>query len=292
MSPEFSNDDTGANDALVKACEERSYFVSALSHDMKANFLVLEHALRRLKQQLRGVQVPGLETVLLHFEDYLKESRRFLDELVTLGKTGITQMEPETVDLRRLIDEVAGDQEELIHRRGVRLQIVDPVAPVFCNRSRAKQIVTNLLRNAILHGCDLCNPEVRISAEPAQRRMVRLEVHDNGDGIPPQMHEEVFHPGTRISSMAEGHGMGLAIVRKIAEYYGGGARVVPTEEGGTTMEVLLPGVSTTEPPLAALASDSKGDKSHEPHVGYDPPHKMSAAPHKAFRTPSHREVPS
>ena len=279
MDPEFPQDETGANEELLKTCEERSYFVSALSHDMKANFLVLEHAFRRLKQQLEGVHVFGLETVLSHFEAYLSESKRFLDELVTLGKTGISQMEPEPVDLGRVIDDVVGEQEEFIRRRGVDLRILEPIPPVFCNPLRAKQVVTNLLCNAILHGCDWHEPEVRVSAEPVRRRMVRLEVHDNGKGIPPELHEAIFLPGRRISSMTEGHGMGLAIVRKIAEYYGGSARVVPTAEQGTTMEVLLPAVSEANPPLAAMSAQTDHGESH---TSYDPPHAQSAVLHSAF----------
>ena len=95
------------------------------------------------------------------------------------------------------------------------------------------------------------------------------------------MHEAVFEPGKRMSTLAEGYGMGLAIVKKIAEYYGGGARVAPEQKIGTTMEVVLPGLSSAEPPLAAMAMHLD-DSNHEPHVGYDPPHGKSVAPASAI----------
>lgn len=272
------------NDALLKAYEEREYFVRALSHDMTANFLVLEHAFRRLKHRLEDVSLVGLDTALAHFESYLSESRRFLDELVTLGKTGTVQMEPEAVDLRRLIDQVANEQAEPLGRRGIRLEVIEPLPPVFCNPRRVKQIVVNLLRNAILHGCDLRSPEVRVSAEPVPPQMVRLEVRDNGGGIPPQMHETAFLPGNRISTMTEGFGMGLAIVRKIAEYYGGFARIVPECEWGMAVEVLLPGLPNSEQaPQAAASHEEPAD---DTYIGYDPPHERSAPPHRLPRIPN------
>ena len=68
-----------------------------------------------------------------------------------------------------------------------------------------------------------------------------LSIHDNGPGIPVASREEIFLPGRRLPGAHEsGSGMGLAIVRKIVEHYGGQAFVDPLCPNGAAVVVTLP----------------------------------------------------
>jgi two-component system osmolarity sensor histidine kinase EnvZ len=72
-------------------------------------------------------------------------------------------------------------------------------------------------------------------------RWAWLRVHDNGPGIPAESREEIFLPGKRLPGAHEsGSGMGLAIVRKIIEHYGGTIFVDRECEQGTAMVLSLP----------------------------------------------------
>ena len=231
---------------------QMNHLVSELSHDMNANFMVLEHSFRHLKEHVDENPLPSLIEDAAHVEACLRESKRLIDDLVTLAKTGAVHMEPQRVDLAKIVSETIYEQDELLRRRGVAINVQLRLPAVWCNPKRLKQIVTNLIRNSALHGCDPDEPRLSLSASPVEpepsgdsqaQPMVRLVVFDNGPGIPASVSEEIFLPGKRLpASHSEGSGMGLAIVRRIAEFYGGMAMVDPDCTDGTAIVVTLPGV--------------------------------------------------
>jgi len=239
-------------DLPVDADEELSHFVRALSHDMVANFMVLDHSFSQLKSVLPDRSHSELGQKVAHVEACLRESKRLLDDLVGLARTGGVKMRPSRVDLEAVVDEVLFEQRDLLARRNVQVDVRRPLADVWCNRHRLKQIIVNLVRNAVLHGCDPERPRITIcsaagaggKAQAADGGSIWIRVHDNGSGIEPQFREEVFLPGRRLSqAVGEGSGMGLAIVKKIAQHYGGSVRVDPTCRSGTAMVVSLPAPS-------------------------------------------------
>ncbi len=239
-------------DEIRRSHEELDHFVRALSHDMSANFMLLEDSFSRLKRSIDQPQRPDLGELVAHVEACLKESKRFLGDLVGLAKTGLIAMEPSRVEVGPVLDEVLYEQRDLIEARGVDIRRPARLPAVFCNPQRLKQILTNLIRNAIFHGCDPQEPRISITVEPASvaagdrgrtdpSALVAFRIHDNGRGIAPQHREEIFLPGRRLAgAAAEGSGMGLAIVRKIVEHYGGRVHVDPRCRAGTAIVFSLP----------------------------------------------------
>jgi signal transduction histidine kinase len=229
---------------LEESERELDHFVRALSHDMNANFMLLDHSFRALRRSYGRAPLEGLTDGFSHVEACLKQSRRFLEDLVTLGRTGSITMEPGRVDVARVVQEVLFEQRELIDERRIELYVEEGLPIVWCNEGRVKQVLTNLVRNAIRHGCDKDFPRIRISPLPARDgddHFAWLSVHDNGRGIPADAREEVFLPGRRLPGAHEsGSGMGLAIVRKIVGYYGGQVFVDPNCARGTAFIVTLP----------------------------------------------------
>jgi signal transduction histidine kinase len=100
-----------------------------------------------------------------------------------------------------------------------------------------RRLIRNLLENAERYG----KPPTHVGLRKAANGIV-LEVSDAGAGIPEAERERVFAPFYRVpgSAAASGHGLGLALVRQIAELHGGGAMVVARPEGGTAFRVTLP----------------------------------------------------
>jgi signal transduction histidine kinase len=229
---------------LDRTHRELDHFVRALSHDMKANFMLLDHSFRELRRSCGHAPLEGLTDGFSHVEACLRQSSRFLDDLVTLARTGQMSMEPARVELTRVLGEVLYEQRELIEECQAVVDVASDLPAVWCNEDRVKQVVTNLVRNALRHGCDQRQAAIRISRiEPrdGNDRFAWLSIHDNGSGIPVSSREEIFLPGRRLPDAHEsGSGMGLAIVRKIVEHYGGQAFVDPRCAQGTAFVVTLP----------------------------------------------------
>ena len=279
--------------------DELSHHLRALSHDMVANFMVLDQSFSQLKRSLadRPPAEPGQQVA--HVEACLRESKRLLDDLVGLARTGKVEMEPSRVDLGAVVDEVLFEQREVLARRNVRVDVRRPLGDVWCNRHRLKQIIANLVRNAVLHGCDLQRPRITISSATAtggkapatDGGRIAIRVHDNGPGIDPQFHEEIFLPGRQLSQAArDGSGMGLAIVKKIAQHYGGSVRVDPKCRSGTAMVVSLPaasgGFAGHAPHWGPPVTAEDGGRSLE----HDAPHEVQPVrPHQPYtRRPAYR----
>lgn len=275
---------------LRRVHEDLDHFVRALSHDMNANFMLLESSFGRLKHELTDTSTPTVAEIVSHIDACLGQSRKFLNDLIHLAKTGNVEMEPGRVELAAVVDEVLYEQDELIRDRAIRVDVHRPLPAVWYNRQRLKQIVTNLVRNAIKHGCDQRDPRILIQAPKDNNAgdsddvypTVRLRVRDNGPGIDRRFADQIFLPGVRLpDAKDEGSGMGLAIVKKIAEHYGGTARLDHGEGVGTTIEVILPGgfaIPSTRPwighraPNRPHAPSTPAASRHRPHVRSETPH--------------------
>ncbi|MEA1951379.1 MAG: hybrid sensor histidine kinase/response regulator, partial [Planctomycetota bacterium] len=219
---------------LRQAGREFDHFVRALSHDMAANFMLLESSFSQLRCNLDPAPQTETGNMFAHADACLRESKCFLDDLVRLAKTGSVEMEPEEVDLNKIVAEVLFEQGELLAHGGIEVDVAPQLAGAWCNRQRVKQVVTNLVRNAIKHGCDPYKGQITVSAQNRDDHVL-LRIHDNGIGIESRMYKEIFLPGRRLPSAAEeGSGMGLAIVRKAAARIGAEVRIYSTPDSGTT----------------------------------------------------------
>ena len=201
---------------LEHSHEELQHFVKALSHDMNVNLALLQASVQELKKGLGPTPRPNVERDVALVDACLRQSRRFLNDMVELGKTGAVQVQPDRVNVETVVDEVLFEQRSLLAEAGVKVHVERPLCAVWCNADRVKQIVVNLLRNAVKHGCDRRQPQVRISTVRVTQAadgddgapMTALRIHDNGPGIPSRFLREIFLPGRRAPGCAaEGSGM-------------------------------------------------------------------------------------
>jgi signal transduction histidine kinase len=268
--------------------DEMDHLVRALSHDMSAHFMLLENSVARLASSLDELSQEDLEQNVTHVEACLRESKRFVNDLVDLAKTGQVEMDSGRVNIAAVIDEVLFEQADLIRERNVAIEVSNPLPVVWCNEHRAKQVVTNLLRNAIKHGCDEDHPRITIFTVHGEDSVpdgefATLRFHDNGPGIEPAFHESVFLPGRRLANAnSDGSGMGLAIIRKIVEHYGGFVRIDPSCPSGTALLVTLP-VKPLDNRSDPQPHDASG-KSPQRSLGHDAAHPdRHLKPHQSIR---------
>jgi len=229
---------------MMSADLDKQYIIRALSHDINAQLMVLEYSHRICETLAKDAQNHRWDEAHDHVTACIDGLKRFVGDLVSFAGTGEIDMEPREISMAEVVEEVLYEQRHLLERRSIDV-VVSPTLPrVHVNHLRMKQILSNLIRNAAIHGCDAMTPMIVITATSHVSNVV-LKISDNGTGIPKSVQEKIFDPGYRApSSHVDGSGVGLAIVRKIARYYGGEAEVVSDHITGTTFQITLPGVST------------------------------------------------
>jgi nitrogen fixation/metabolism regulation signal transduction histidine kinase len=172
-------------------------------------------------------QVEAMKEMVNAFSEYARAPR------FEMGEVNLNQLVTELADLYR--GQVAG--------RGVTLDLhLDPaLAGVVADRGRLRQLLHNLLANAVeaLEGCR--SGEITIATRLAQRaggEVAELSVEDNGPGFQRELIGQVFDP--YVTTKARGTGLGLAIVRKIVEEHGGHVEADNRPDGGARVRVALP----------------------------------------------------
>jgi len=169
---------------------------------------------RRIRQEVKR-----LEGVLREFLELARPvaAERRVTELSELGAEVLELLRPEA------------------DSRGVRLAPVEGAAEVVVDREAVRRSVINLVRNAIEASPD--GGRVRMSVD-RDGDCGRLRVRDEGSGIDPALGDRAFE--AFVTSKAGGAGLGLSLVRRVAEEHGGTCDLVPGDEGGAEARLCLP----------------------------------------------------
>jgi signal transduction histidine kinase len=140
-------------------------------------------------------------------------------------------------DVGALCREVAALHEGMARERGVEIAVHAPAVPVRCDPRKAKQVLVNLVQNAL--DASPRGAAVELEAEAETGGGARIRVLDRGRGLEPALAAQVFSPG--VTSKPDGSGLGLTIARALARQHGGEVDLVARPGGGTAAVVTLPG---------------------------------------------------
>jgi two-component system, OmpR family, sensor kinase len=165
-----------------------------------------------------------------------------VDDLLVLARLDAGRpMERHRVDLAALADDAARDARAVDPDRAVTSSVLDPTAVVVGDERRLRQVVANLVGNALVHTPSTASIDVR--ARVAGSRAV-LEVADTGPGMTAEVAGRIFERFYRAdpgrSRHHGGSGLGLAIVQGTVAAHGGTVAVDTAPGRGTTMRIELP----------------------------------------------------
>ncbi len=225
-----------------EASRAKDEFLAMLGHELRNPLSPMVTVLQLLRT--RGESVFTREHAVL--ERQVGHMVRLVDDLLDVARVarGRLELKRRPTDLREAVDAALEAARPLVERAGHELGVELPERPlvVDADPERLAQVVTNLLTNAVKYTPPGGHVRLRAAALGAT---ARLEVQDDGRGIDAALLPRVFQlfvQGRRDLDRAEGGlGLGLAIVRSIAELHGG--RVEARSEGpgrGSTFIVELP----------------------------------------------------
>lgn len=153
------------------------------------------------------------------------------------GKAALRSTTAEPVELSALADQAVYDQRAVTGREIV---LHASSAPVVRGDVHALgRALNNLIDNAVKYSPADSQVDVSVGVEGA---WAVIEVADRGSGIPEAQRSAVFEPFERLGrdDTEPGSGLGLSVVRSVADAHGGGASALPREGGGTIMRLVLP----------------------------------------------------
>lgn len=234
-----------ANERLKKLDEMKSNFVAIASHELKTPLTAMKGCLSLIAQGKAGVLTRKQHELMNVVEEASGRLHRLVDDLLDISgiELGQIKMHFEPASVKTLLREELMVVRAEAREKGIALEerIEDPIKEVHCDRDRIREVIDNLLSNALKY----TPPGGRVRVElVSEKHGIRLEVRDTGIGIPSEEQERIFEPFQHIKKAGLGGekstGLGLALVRKIIDAHGGTIRVQSGEGEGTTFSVFLP----------------------------------------------------
>ncbi|MEN9724158.1 MAG: hypothetical protein RJB38_2144 [Pseudomonadota bacterium] len=232
---------------LQKAIEVRDEFLSIASHELRTPLAALHMQLQLLQRHLTKT-ASGADQKLAQFAEKACRSSEALSVLlselmdVTRIRAGRLSFAPSEVDLSELTQEAISRHRSLADAAGSTISFDCKQSPISgtWDKNRLNQVLSNLLSNAIKYG-DGKPISVRVDSDPA-KGYARLEVADQGIGIPVEMQSKIFERFQRAISgdQITGLGLGLYIASEIVKGHGGTIDVESTLGKGSRFVVQLP----------------------------------------------------
>lgn len=225
-------------DRLQEMNEAQEQLVARAAHELRTPLALMRTTLDLALRRERSAE---------ELRQALMETRREVDRLSGVAAAlleissshasgGVQEMLG--ADLRELIDEALQAAQAAAALREVRLAFEGPPnAPARMDAQGVRRAIDNLLSNALRFAPP--GSVVRVQLSVGTEKGYVIAVDDAGPGIPADRREDVFRPFVRIEQDGEGAGLGLALVREVAQRHGGVARIVEVPIG-TRVVMELP----------------------------------------------------
>jgi signal transduction histidine kinase len=214
--------------------EQRRGFLADVAHELRTPLSVIRGQAEAIADGLYPADAAHLAPIL----DATETLDRLVEDLRTLALTdaGNLELKKEPTDLGQLARDTAESFRPQADATGISLttDLADNLPPVDVDPARIRQVISNLLSNAIRHTPSGGSVHVAVSSAGDQ---VALTVTDTGEGIPPELLPHVFERFVKGPN-SQGSGLGLAIAHDIATAHAGRLEI-SSEPGSRTVATLV-----------------------------------------------------
>ncbi len=227
---------------LRKLSALRADFVSLVSHELRSPMASVIGSARTLQQRWRELTPEQRESFLALIAHETSRLAELIGDVLDTSRieAGTFSYSFADVDLAQLVRDSASAAEHGQDEVAVRALVRDPLPAVRGDRDRLRQVLVNLIDNAVKYSAP--GDEVQVEAASSNGRVV-IEVRDSGPGISPEHQVVIFEKFGRVQvgeAAKPGTGLGLFIARSIAEAHGGSLEVRSAPQRGATFRLSLP----------------------------------------------------
>ena len=232
-------------ETLIRELEQKNAelerFTYTVSHDLKSPLITIRGFASLLEDDARKGDPAKLKKDILRITQAADTMQQLLTDVLETSRIGRVVSPFENTPFGIIAHEAVDLLAVQLKERGVTVRIAPNLPVVNVDHIRIREVMINLIENAIKFFGDQPDPEIRIGADSSGKTPVFF-VQDNGIGIDPRYLERIFNLFEKLNVSVAGTGVGLTIVRRIIEFHGG--KIWAESEGpgkGTTFRFTLPG---------------------------------------------------
>jgi signal transduction histidine kinase len=225
----------------------KSDFLGNVSHELRTPLASIKGFVDNLLDGVAGPLAERQRYYLGRVRDNADRLGRMVGDLLDLTRieAGKIELSPEALDAGEAATEAVESFRPVARGRGVDLGLdLAAAPPVWADRDKLQQVLTNLVSNAVKFTPGGGRVTVRVGPRPGPGRAARLEVADTGPGIPPGERDRVFDKFYQLARVDGerpiGTGLGLTIARHLVDLHGGRIWVETAAGPGSTFVVELP----------------------------------------------------
>jgi len=238
-----------ANHRLTEEMTEKQDFLRAVSHDLNAPLRNIAGTVSMTRRKWSDKLPEDVNRRFDRIGANVETQTALIDDLLELSRIRSGPQIRQDVDMNGMFEQLAVGFEYELEDRNITLNVAGGLPVLRIEPNRVRQAFQNLIDNAIKYMHRTSGGKIEIGYALGDGMHV-FTVSDNGPGIPPGHHRDVFYvfrrgKDSRVAAIP-GRGVGLAIVRSVASNHGGAASVSSNPAGGCTFSVSL-GVESTGP---------------------------------------------
>lgn len=233
------------NDLLQREIKTKNEFLRTVSHDLTAPLRNIAGMVRMIQRKYEEELPEEVTSRMERIRANIDVEATMLDDLLTLSRLRTKPGKPENVDLAELVHTVVGTLSNDIDENKIEIQISNDWPVVFLEPNLARQVLQNLIDNAVKYMGDSTTRRITISGVLNEEYNVyQIRIADTGPGIQENELDQIFQVFRRGSSANKsevpGRGIGLPSVKMVAERWGGSLELESEYGKGSTFILTIP----------------------------------------------------
>ena len=220
---------------------ELENFTYAISHDLKSPIITIKGFLGSLVSDARSGDFERMESDVKRIAKAADKMQVLLDDVLELSRIGRLVNPSAELSMTEAANEAIEDLAAFIKAKNAVVTVEADMPPVFVDCHRIREVMQNLIENAIKYSGSQAEPRVEVGSKVLADGQCAYFVKDNGIGIEPKFYGKIFGLFEKLDPHSDGTGIGLALVKRIVDLHGGKIWVESSGHGnGSTFYFTLP----------------------------------------------------